>query len=281
MTDIIPVGDPGEIAALPPELRALFEAGTDETGQDFENTDNDASIPRIRLMQALSPEVTSGKFSPGQVVDPDLGYVYLKNPKSDAMEFIPLYTYKTRVYFKPRSEGGDMSCRSEDYLHGMGEPGGECMACSYSQWDGDRPPRCTEQQNVVMYFPGAPRANRVGVATFMKTQFKVARELIRKIRSNSNGRRMFTSAYSLGVFMDKSGSDTFYNWQVETFDGGSVGKLVTDPQILSEAMALADGIRETRQRACENIAKRFSQQTRIESSVVTDVEQDEELDIEI
>lgn len=278
MTDLVPSGSMEDISALPPELQALFN---DTTSDDYENSDEGKSLPRIRLMQAMSNEVHEGKFRPGQVVDPVLGHVYLENPKNDVLEFIPLLTYRTRLYFKGRDEGGEMSCRSDDFLHGFGDPGGDCMSCSLKDWGGekqDRPPRCMEQRNIIMYFPNAPQQSQVGICSFMKTQLKVAKEFERKSRAFGAGRRIFTSAYRFEVFMDHAGSDQFYNWRLSNFDDGKPGKLVTDPDILRTAMAIADGVKKERRDMCDRIAKQF-EAAHVTSKVV-ETEADEELDLD-
>lgn len=114
---------------------------------------NDLTIPRIKIVQPNSVEVHQEIASFSSMVNSVTKEVIAKGTKSGSkIEIIPIINNKSRLYFKPISEGGGLLCRSNDNKTGVGDPGGNCSNCDLGKWgkDGDKniAPECMELINV-------------------------------------------------------------------------------------------------------------------------------------
>lgn len=106
----------------------------------LENMDRqDMTLPRLGLAQALSPQVSESDpksiegLRPGMFFNTITREVYGKK-----VQLVPLLFYKTRILFGPMDEGGGLRCQSPDNLIGIGEPGGTCVKCPFSQFGSAR-----------------------------------------------------------------------------------------------------------------------------------------------
>lgn len=127
---------PSALAEIPEWLRR--SDGTPPLG--LENLDRaDMTLPRLGLCQALSPQRAESdpKYIPdlrdGQFFNTITKEVYGKK-----VLLVPLLFYKTRILFGPMDEGGGLRCQSPDNLIGIGEPGGTCIKCAFSQFGSAR-----------------------------------------------------------------------------------------------------------------------------------------------
>lgn len=103
-------------------------------------TADDIVIPRLRLAQGLTQEVQDGNARPGDFL------LSGATPRTEVT-----CTVLAIAKFRRLTEdgSGDILCRSEDGLVGVGDPGGNCDDCPLSKWvnatDGSRkntPPKC-------------------------------------------------------------------------------------------------------------------------------------------
>jgi hypothetical protein len=117
----------------------------------FENFDSEKLIvPRLKLVQAMSVEVSDDIAKAGDYVDNVTKEIIAE--KSGSITFIPISFNWSRIFFKDLSEGGGIRCRSNNKM-GEGDPGGDCKTCPYGQWhkgeDGNNVQECTEIFNVI------------------------------------------------------------------------------------------------------------------------------------
>lgn len=126
-------------------------ATTQGIGRGFEGVDlTKVSMPRIKVMQGLSPELEDEdyNFKQGDIIH---GLLMEKMPEN----FVPIKFFATRIKFGPRAEGGAIECRSHD---GRISHDGLilCAQCPYSKWDEstNTPPECTLTINVLALFEG-------------------------------------------------------------------------------------------------------------------------------
>lgn len=111
----------------------------------------DITIPRIVILQGLSPEVSEGRGKPGEFFIKGLE----RNLGATPLEVIVLLRNKSRIRWQDLQLGGGILCRSFDAKVGIGEPGGSCEACKFSQWEvsdenkGGRP-GCDIYQNLIV-----------------------------------------------------------------------------------------------------------------------------------
>ena len=118
------------------------------SAKGFENVEqDDILIPRVKLLQALSPEVEEGDLKAGTFVN-SLTSEALPYP----LEFVPIFFFKSRIKWFPREDGGGIECRSansrEPNQGALFAP--TCKECEFSQWtEESEPPEC----DLIFNFP--------------------------------------------------------------------------------------------------------------------------------
>ena len=126
----------GALAEVPEYLRK--QQGEPPAG--LENMDRqDMTLPRLGLCQALSPQCSESdpKFIEG-LQKGEFFNTITKERYGRKVQLVPLLFYKTRILFGPIDEGGGLRCQAPDNLIGIGEPGGTCIKCPFSQFGSAR-----------------------------------------------------------------------------------------------------------------------------------------------
>jgi hypothetical protein len=166
----------------------------------------DLIIPRVNLLQALSPAVSEAGslLRPGQIVN-SLTKEILPEV------FIPVFLFVNWIRFNPRDskkdgfdpafEPGAMMWKSTDpndprvKEQGVFGPNGE-------------PPIATKFLNFFSYFPGS---STPVILSFSKTSFRAGRELL--TLTQLGGGDMFSKKYSLTSKQDTNGQFTYFVFQ--------------------------------------------------------------------
>lgn len=161
----------------------------------------DVTIPRIVILQGLSPEVTEGRGKPGEFFIKGLERNLGKGP----LEIVILMRNKSRIRWQDLTLGGGILCRSIDSKIGVGDPGGDCNICPLSEWTGVGKPSCDLYQNLIVtlrqdedWFPMAISGNR--------TKLKALKNLNSLLMiEQTKGRPLFSKSYMLES-VDKTSS---------------------------------------------------------------------------
>lgn len=134
--------------------------------------EEDRSIPRIKLIQALSPEIKDKIAEDGDLVNS-----LTKENYGKALKFVPIIFAKSRILFQKREEGGGILCSARD-----GKTGGEyglCSACDKSKWNNQTPPECTTIINVISLIIGEEGSRpTLACVSFANTSYTAGRNLI-------------------------------------------------------------------------------------------------------
>lgn len=116
---------------------------------------DDLVIPRIKIMQALSPEVMDQKASIGDIVNS------LTLDKLNGKTFIPVCKFNNNIYWRDRADGGGIICRATDGKRGINEDGSvhfctQCRKCEFDNTKQGREaiPVCTKYINFLGFFAG-------------------------------------------------------------------------------------------------------------------------------
>lgn len=132
-------------------------------------------IPRLRLAQGMTPEVSNREASIGQFL--------LQNfPPHDEVDVIPLAVQNIREY-RPDSQSPPV-CQAPTGVIGIGTPGGDCSACPLSKWGEkdpktgkSRPPACKNGAVLRAYsithrtiFDFRFMGRNAGLGTFLQSQ---------------------------------------------------------------------------------------------------------------
>lgn len=152
----------------------------------------DQMIPRLKLMQGLSPEVQDGVAKYGDLVNS-----LTKENYGKAINFAPINWWKSRIYWRERKEGGGIVCRSFNAVNGTVY--GNCAACKFKDWevkDGEQKPSpCVALFNVLGAIVKKEGMPELIVASFLKTSFKQGKQFINLL--NYKNTDLFNFQYSL------------------------------------------------------------------------------------
>jgi hypothetical protein len=148
----------------------------------FEETDSkDIIIPRIKDVQALSPERHDGEASEGDIINS------LTKESVKGLRFIPIKQYYSNINWNPdRGAELRMLCRSLDGRVGQGEEGSlVCAQCKKNQFDNtktgrDAQPVCTSYLNFLGFFEGNPMPV---VLSFARTNYNEGKKMLSIARS--------------------------------------------------------------------------------------------------
>ncbi len=111
-----------------------------------ELTNEDFKIPRLVVLEALSPEVADGLGKTGDLFVKGLNINLGKNP----VEIIVLLRSKSRIRWIDLDKGGGIQCQSLNGKDGIGEPGGDCYKCQLQAWQGTTQPECDLYENFII-----------------------------------------------------------------------------------------------------------------------------------
>lgn len=129
----------------------------------------DITLPRVKLLQSMSDEVSNGNAVAGEWLNTLSGQSYGKS-----FDFVPVSVWKSRTFFSDdRSESP--ICRSADGRYSV--DGYHCASeCPHNarEWQDGVPPKCTEAYNYLVIptieqFPA--------IVSLMKTSFKTGKAL--------------------------------------------------------------------------------------------------------
>ena len=118
-----------------------------------EDDAEDMIIPRIKIAQALSPEVKAGSVKIGDVFN-----TLTLDTLTDKV-FIPVCKFNNNVYWRDRADGGGIICRAADGKVGQWEDGSQryCSQCRKCEFDNSKKgreaiPVCTKYINFLGFF---------------------------------------------------------------------------------------------------------------------------------
>ncbi len=200
----------GENTALAPVPEYLKNG----TGRGMEKAEQkDIMLPRVKLLQALSPEVAEGGKQAGLIVESISGNPFVGDGKT--LEFIPVTMFKNRTMFDGIGKEAVVSCTSLDNI--KSSTGDICAECESSKWAEDKkgkrvPPACTEFYNFPIVILGGKKPI-ISVLNLASTKIKVARKLLTLVRHT--GLDMFALKFKLSVVKETANSQTYYNFDVE------------------------------------------------------------------
>lgn len=135
---------------------------TGPTGLADNITSKDLRLPRVALLQPLSPQVQADdqKYKPGMFID-TLTQDVLPAP----VTFVPVFIFKNIIKWKPRAEGGGMLWKTVN-------PTAEQM--KETQFDGQNKPTADAYINAVCLVAGQTIPI---VVSFCKTSLKTGQDL--------------------------------------------------------------------------------------------------------
>ena len=143
----------------------------------FEDDDaEDMIIPRVKIVQMLSPERKSGDAKEGDIINS------LTKERLNGKKFIPVFKFNNNVWWADRSEGGGILCMARDGKLGNPTDGSTpilCAKCRKCEFDNtkkgkDAIPVCTKFINFFGFFEGERMPI---ILSFGKTNYNEGKKL--------------------------------------------------------------------------------------------------------
>ena len=147
-----------------------------EAPMGFEDDDaDDMIIPRIKIVQTLSPERKDKLAEEGDIINS------LTKEKLNGKVFIPVFKFNNNIEWKDRSDGGGILCMARDGKLGEKSDGTKimCASCKRCEFDNTKQgkeavPKCTKYINFFGFFAGERMPI---ILSFAKTNFNEGKKL--------------------------------------------------------------------------------------------------------
>ena len=184
---------------------------TPSRGFDDNVSSEDYLLPRLELLQALSPTVQEEKGKAGELVNS------ITKRKVNTT-FIPVRLEKTFIRWIPRSEGGGIEYRTNNPL--------DPRVIEDTKWkDGDKP-LCTAYLNFLCLAEGEDTPI---VVSFANTSYTAGRKLLTMARMR--GGDLFSRKYKVSSVKKTNNLGTFFVLNVE-----EVGPVTSDEFARAESL---------------------------------------------
>ena len=166
----------------------------------------DMIIPRIKVIQTLSPERKDKIANEGDIINS------LTKDKLNGKVFIPVFKFNNNIDWKDRSEGGGMSCIARDGRVGQKSDGTTimCAACKRCEFDNTKQgkeslPKCTKYINFFGFFAGERMPI---ILSFAKTNYNEGKKLYSLAKVTMQN--MWNYGYALNEkLMAKNGNEWY------------------------------------------------------------------------
>lgn len=184
-------------------------------------TQEDLVLPRLKLLQPLSPEVTEGKGTAGDMVNSLDGSInYGKE-----LLFVPVFFMRTRIRWTPRAEtpppdapkgmecisANSMTARDPKGKTKEGQPTADCSKCVDAAFTEDgQPPKCSLYLSFVSMIDGNPI-----VVSMEKTKIPAAKSVLTFAQMLGGGNKpLWAGMYKLSTKMITNPKGTFHVYEV-------------------------------------------------------------------
>lgn len=173
----------------------------------FEDEDaNDMIIPRVKIIQTLSPERKAGEANESDIINS------LTKDRLNGKKFIPVFKYGSNILWKDRSEGGGMECWSKDGKQGNLSDGSckLCKMCKKNEFDNTKTgkaaiPVCTKYINFFGFIEGEKMPI---ILSFAKTNYNEGKKLFSLAKVTMQN--MWNHGYTLNEKLVAKGGNEWY-----------------------------------------------------------------------
>ena len=172
-----------------------------------DDNEGDMIIPRIKVINALSPERKDKLADEGDIVNS------LTAAKLNGKVFIPVFKFNSNIEWKDRADGGGIHCHARDGKRGFKSDGTSrmCAQCRRNEFDNTKEgreaiPKCTKYIN----FFGFIQGERMPIIlSFSKTNYNEGRKLYSLARVSMQN--MWNHGYTLDSKLMAKGGNEWYN----------------------------------------------------------------------
>lgn len=173
----------------------------------FEDEDSDdVIIPRIKMVQSLSPERKDKVADEGDIINS------LTKEKLNGKTFIPVFKFNNNIWWRDRAAGGGMQCIARDGKLGQLSDGTilHCQQCRRCEFDNSKQgreamPTCTKYINFLGFFTGERMPI---ILSFSKTNYNEGKKLYSLAKVTMQN--MWNFGYTMTEkLMSKSGNEWY------------------------------------------------------------------------
>ena len=172
-----------------------------------DDNEDDMIIPRIKVVNALSPERKDKLADEGDIINS------LTVEKLNGKVFIPVFKFNSNIEWKDRADGGGIHCHAKDGKRGFESDGTSkmCAQCRRNEFDNSKTgreaiPKCTKYIN----FFGFIQGERMPIIlSFSKTSYNEGRKLYSLARVSMQN--MWNHGYTLDSKLMAKGGNEWYN----------------------------------------------------------------------
>lgn len=151
-------------------------AQSTEVPMGFEDEDSsDIIIPRVKVVQTLSPERKDKQANEGDIINS------LTKDRLNGKVFIPVFKFNNNIDWRDRTEGGGILCIARDGHIGEKSDGTRlmCAQCKRCEFDNSKQgrealPKCTRYINFFGFFVGERMPI---ILSFAKTNYNEGKKL--------------------------------------------------------------------------------------------------------
>lgn len=167
---------------------------------------SDVIIPRIKVIQTLSPERKEKQASEGDIINS------LTKEKLNVKKFIPVFKFNNNVLWKDRSEGGGILCMARDGKVGTTSDDRTvfCSQCRKCEFDNNKQgkealPTCTKYINFFGFFEGERMPI---ILSFSKTSYNEGKKLYSLAKVTMQN--MWNFGYTINEKLMVKGNNEWY-----------------------------------------------------------------------
>lgn len=187
------------------EETAITAAPSTPLGFEDDNAE-DMIIPRIKVIQTLSPERKDKISEEGDIINS------LTKDKLNGKVFVPVFKFNNHVDWRERSEGGGIKCISRDGKVGVASDGTTlmCASCKRCEFDNTKQgkeslPKCTKYINFFGFIEG----ERIPIIlSFAKTSYNEGKKLYSLAKVTMQN--MWNYGYVLNEKLQAKGGNEWY-----------------------------------------------------------------------
>lgn len=175
-----------------------------------DEVDGDMIIPRIKVINALSPECKDRTANEGDIINS------LTKTKLNEKTFIPVFKFSSNILWKPRNEGGGILCQARDGKNATQTDGVNllCNVCRKNEFDNTKTgresyPTCTKYINFFGFIVGEPIPI---ILSFAKTNYNEGKKMYSLAKVTMQN--MWNHGYTLSSKKLAKNGNEWYNINV-------------------------------------------------------------------
>ena len=220
------------------------------SGEGTENVSDLTIVPRIKLLQGLSPEVIDDGQKAGEFY-----HTVAETTLGDALEVVPVFVSQSVILWRPRKDGGGILARADDGIHwdrpdtefdvkldngkktvwNTGptvQQGGLTDFGSMDPDDKNSYPAATRMINIIAMFPEHLDLSPAAIS-LQRSSFKVGQQFVSKLAISKLP--SWSRVFNLTSKKDRnSDNESYFNWHFQASVSNTGPKNAPQAKVIPE-----------------------------------------------